>query len=510
MRLVAALLLVVALAPPARAELAVGSKNFGESRLLAEIFAQLLEDRLGEPVQRRLNLAGTTIAFEALRRGDIAVYPEYTGTGLVTLLDEPAGADASAVLARVRAEFSRRFDLVWGAPLGFGNSYELAVPRALAEREGVTTLSALLPLAPSLHAGLGYEFAEREDGLAGLRREHGLEFGRVSQLQQSLKYEAVGEGRIDVLDVYTTDGLILAHDLVVLEDDLAFFPPYQACPLWNGEALRARPVAGLALQELAGLLDEADMRALNRRVEVDGEPFEVVAASWLRSAGLVGGGGGVVEGHVRPANFAAYLWSERAPLGRRTVEHLLLVGLSLGLGILVAVPLGVLLERRRRHAEGVVRAVGLLQVIPSLALLAFMIPPLGVGATPAVVALFLYSLFPMVRASYTGVREASPAAVQSARALGMTPSQRLWQVRLPLAVPHILAGVRTAAVIAVGTATLAAFIGAGGLGEPIVSGLQLNDSWRILSGALPAALLALCVDGLLALAERALAPRGLG
>jgi osmoprotectant transport system permease protein len=153
--------------------------------------------------------------------------------------------------------------------------------------------------------------------------------------------------------------------------------------------------------------------------------------------------------------------------------------------------------------------LGLTQTIPSLALLAFMIPFLGVGATPAVVALWIYSLFPIVRNTYTGVREADPRAVEAATALGMTPGQVLRQIRLPLAAPVLMAGVRTAAVITVGTATLAAFIGAGGLGEPIVTGLQLADSGMILSGAVPAAALALVVDGTLALVERALRPAGL-
>ncbi len=162
--------------------------------------------------------------------------------------------------------------------------------------------------------------------------------------------------------------------------------------------------------------------------------------------------------------------------------------------VAVAVPLGLGLERKPGGAEGAIRAVGLLQTIPGIALLAFMIPVLGIGVVPAVTALFLYSLFPIVRNTYTGVRDADPVAVGAARALGMTRRQVLLQVRLPLAMPVILAGVRTAAVINVGTATLAAFIGAGGLGDPIVAGLALSDTHLVLSGALPAALLALLVD----------------
>jgi osmoprotectant transport system permease protein len=187
-------------------------------------------------------------------------------------------------------------------------------------------------------------------------------------------------------------------------------------------------------------------------------------------------------------------------------RHLLLVVLSLGLAILVAVPLGLLLERVRR-AEGVIRGVGLLQTIPSLALLAFMIPLLGIGVVPAVAALFLYSLYPIVRNTYTGVREADAGAVAAGLALGMTQGQVLRLIRLPLAAPIIMAGIRTAAVLNVGTATLAALIGAGGLGDPIVAGLALADTRMILSGAIPAAGLALVVDALLGAVQRALSPR---
>jgi osmoprotectant transport system permease protein len=211
----------------------------------------------------------------------------------------------------------------------------------------------------------------------------------------------------------------------------------------------------------------------------------------------------------RARSLPAYLWQERATLLRRTWEHLGLSGLALALGVLAAVPFGLWLERHRRLAEPAIRLLGLTQTIPSLALLAFMLPVLGVGALPAIVALFIYSLFPIVRNTFTGVRDADPRAVEAATALGMTPGQVLRQVRLPLAAPVLMAGVRTAAVITVGTATLAAFIGAGGLGEPIVTGLQLADSAMILSGAIPAAVLALLVDGALALVERAVRPAGL-
>ncbi|MEP7009038.1 MAG: glycine betaine ABC transporter substrate-binding protein [Acidobacteriota bacterium] len=512
------LLGLLAAAPlAAREGIVVGSKNFEESRLLGEVFAQLIEARTGLPVERRLGLAGTQICFEALRSGAIDVYPEYTGTGLVSILGEAStgsNGGRAAALVRVRQEFLRRFDLWWLAPLGFENSFEIAVPRELAEREHLRTLSDLARIAPRLHVGFGQEFVGRVDGLPGLEKTYGLHFGAVRSLEHGIKYQAAGAREIDALDVYTTDARLIEHRLVVLDDDRNFFPPYEAVALVRGATLRKHPEVGSALGLLAGAFDEERMRALNFRLE-HGESEEIVARDVLANLGLVEPKAGAkpepqAEGKApERAGFFAYLWQERRALLRRTLEHLGLSGLALLLGVLVAVPFGLLLERRRRFAEPAIRLLGITQTVPSLALLAFMLPLLGIGARPAIVALWIYALFPIVRNTYSGVRDADPKAVEAALALGMTEGQVLRQVRLPLALPIVLAGIRTAAVLTVGTATLAAFVGAGGLGEPIVTGLQLADNRRILSGALPAALLAIAVDALLGALERALRPRGL-
>lgn len=491
------------------APVVVASKPFGESYVLAELFSALLEAR-GVAVERRPGLGATEIAFEALRSGGVDVYPEYTGTGLLAILGEAPEGDAAAVFRRVARVFRDRWGVRWLPPLGFENTYAVAVRRATADSLGLSTLSDLAAVAGGLVAGFSPDFIGRADGLEGLRGAYGLEPGEVRPLLQAVKYRALAEGEVDVIDGYSTDGAIARYDLVVLTDDRGFFPPYEAAPLTAPDLAERHPRAVAALTELAGRIDEVRMRRANERVEVDGADPAVVAGEILAELGLVGGGEVVAGG--RPADaqgFGAYLWSRRAELGLLTLRHLQLVAVSLLAALLVAVPLGLLLERFRAAAEGVIRGVGLLQTVPSIALLAFMIPVLGIGVVPAVVALFLYSLFPIVRNTYTGVRDADPVAVAAARALGMTPVQVLLQVRLPLAAPVLLAGIRTAAVINVGTATLAAFIGAGGLGDPIVAGLALSDTRRILSGALPAALLALAVDAGLHGVERWATPRGL-
>ena len=482
----------------------VASKPFGESYLLAEMFAQLLEAR-GIAVDRRPGLGATELAFRALRNGAIDVYPEYTGTGLLVLLGEPPRGTASDVFARVAEEFPRRFGVRWLPPLGFENTYAIAVRKTMADSLGLGTLSDLARVAPRLRAGLTPDFIGRADGLPGLAKAYGIRFREVRALLPAVKYRALDAGNVDVVDGYSTDGLIARYDFRVLKDDRAFFPPYEAAALIGSRLAQTNPAAVATLTQLSGRLDVEHMRRLNRRIEAEGAPIAVVASDALDELGLKESRIATERGPER-TGLGEYLTSERATLLSRTSRHLLLVGASLAFAILIGVSLGLVLERHARGAEPVIRGIGVLQTLPGIALLAFMIPLLGIGVAPALVALVLYSLYPIVRNTFTGLRDADPSAVDAARALGMTDGQILRQVRLPLAAPVIMAGIRTAAVIDVGTATLAAFIGAGGLGEPIVSGLALSDTRMILSGAIPAALLALAVDATLAGVERFVRP----
>lgn len=510
MNLIIILALLVASTPerPASVErpVVVASKPFGESYLLAEIFAQLLEAR-GLRVDRRPGLGATELAFRALRNGAVDVYPEYTGTGLLVLLGEQPHGTGADVYARVASEFPRRFSARWLPPLGFENTYAIAVRARMADSLGVRTLSDLARVASGLRAGLTPDFIGRRDGLPGLSDAYGLRFRDVRALLPAVKYRALAAGDVDVVDGYSTDGLIERYSLRVLTDDRHFFPPYDAAALISERLARESPAAVAALTELSGRIDVARMRAWNRRVEVDGAAIPRVATDALRELGLLQA---FESGAANPprsrGSIGSYLASSRSSLLALTSRHLLLVCVSLAVAILLGVPLGLLLERSARAAEPVIRGIGVVQTLPGIALLAFMIPLLGIGLVPALVALVLYSLYPIIRNTFTGVRDADSSAVDAARALGMTEVQILRQVRLPLAAPVIMAGIRTAAVLDVGTATLAAFIGAGGLGEPIVSGLALSDTRLILSGAIPAALLALVVDLVLAGVERFVRP----
>lgn len=495
------------------APVVVASKPFGESYLLAELFAQLLESRAIR-VERRPGLGATEIAFGALRSNAIDVYPEYTGTGLLAILHEPLDSAMRTDPRRTFGYVSRRFEeaygIRWLAPLGFQNGYAIAVRRDVATRFGLRTLSDLSRAAPELVAGFTSDFIGRQDGLAGLSTVYGMRFRSVRPLAPAVKYVALAESAVDVIDGYSTDGLLAKYDLVTLVDDRAFFPPYEAAAIVSPRLARDRPDAISVLALLSGRIGESDMRGWNRRVEVEGEPIPEVATSILHSLGLTTDSVATAvltpTGERSSQGILAFMWGRRAETLALAGRHLQLVLIALVAAVLVAVPLGLVLERAQAGAEWVIGALGVLQTIPSIALLAFMIPLLGVGVWPALVALWLYALYPIARNTYTGVRSADPEAVEACEAMGATAVQRLLWVRLPLAAPIVVAGVRTAAVITVGAATLAAFIGAGGLGEPIVTGLALVDSRLILSGALPAALLAIVVDGALALVERGVRP----
>lgn len=485
----------------------VASKPFGESYLLAEMAAQLLESE-GYRVDRRLGLGATEIAFGALRDGRIDVYPEYTGTGLLAILKQTPVGDPRTAYRIVSEEFQRRFGVRWLPPLGFENTYAIAVRPETSRQYGLRTLSDLARAAPNLVAGLTPDFIGRADGLPGLRKAYGINPREVRSLLQAVKYQALASGSVDLVDGYSTDGLLSRYNLVVLEDDRRFFPPYEAALLAGPSLLRDIPAAVGVLSRLDGALNESLMRSLNRKVEVDGSPLADVAREGLQLAGVVADTGGHEVAGPR-SSIWRYLWETRMRILALTGRHLVLVAVSLLGAILIALPLGLLLERSRGSAESVIRGVGLMQTVPSIALLAFMLPFLGIGLAPALFALFLYSLYPILRNTYTGLRDAAPAAVAAGTALGMTQGQVLRHIRLPLAAPVIMAGIRTAAVINVGTATLAAFIGAGGLGDPIVAGLALADTRMIMSGALPAAILALFVDWSLGMVEKAVKPKGI-
>jgi len=497
-----------AVAQDAPEPIVIASKTFTESRLLSEIMAQLIEARTDLSVERRLGLGGTTVVFTALTAGEVDLYAEYTGTGWAVLLgiEAPIG-DPLETYVTVAQRLRSEHGLVVLPPFGFNNTYAMAMREARAEALGVTRISQLTEHADALSVGVSLEFLNRADGWPGLRETYGLELD-VRGMEHGLAYEAIQSGAIDLIDAYSTDGKLLKYDVRVLQDDLSYFPPYDAAPVVRAALLERHPELEGLLGELAFRISDDHMQQLNGAVEVEGRSFEEVASTFLIAEGLIGAED-AAEGAARNQDsFAAFMAARAGETASLTLEHMALTLVSVLLAVAATLPLGVLITRRPT-LRPLLTVAGVLQTIPSLALLALMIPLIGLGVSSAVVALFLYAILPILRNTVTGIEEVDPDLVEAARAMGLTDGQLLTRVQLPLASPTIMAGVRTATVISVGVATLAAFIGAGGLGEPIITGLQLNDTRLILSGALPAAGLAVLVDLALGQLERVVTPKGL-
>jgi osmoprotectant transport system permease protein len=469
----------------------IGCKQDVEGQVLAEIMAQLLEDR-GFPVERRYSLGGTLICFEALKRGSIDVYPEYSGTVEQAILQLPGRVSH----AEMREQLGRRFQVQMLDFFGFNNTYALAMSRTTAERLGLKRISDLAG-HPELRFGFSNEFLNRADGWIGLKQAYGLTAQPVG-MEHALTYAAIHEGKLDVTDAYSTDGDLKKFDLVLLEDDRRFFPGYLAMPLVRAEL---NDSAKQVLEELAETMSQEEMQALNQSVQ-EKKSLRDVAAQFLRSKGLLTG----KRQLTLPENAPKERTIDWAFLLRCTLTHLKLTIIALLAGMVVAIPLGALVYRLGPVSKPVLYIAGVLQTIPSIALLAFMIPLFGIGAKPAIVALFLYSLLPILNNTATALLSIDPVLRKVSIGMGLTPWQRLRYIELPLAAPTILAGIKTAAVINIGTATLAAFIGAGGLGEPIVTGLALNDPGLILQGAVPAALLAVITELAFELLQRIVVP----
>ncbi|HEY6224854.1 MAG TPA: glycine betaine ABC transporter substrate-binding protein [Gemmatimonadales bacterium] len=260
----------------------VGSKNFTESDLLGEIVAQQIERRTGLPVERRLHLGGSFVCHQAITTGAIDIYVEYTGTAFTAILKQQRVADPDSVLRYVRSEYAKRFAIDWVRPFGFNNTFAILVRRADADRYGLRTISDLAPAAPRLKAGFGYEFLERADGFSGLSARYGLRFSQPpTAMDLGLTYRALADGNVDVIAGNSTDGQIVALDLVQLADDRNYFPPYQAAALVRRGVLEKYSALAAALAELGGRISDAEMRRLNARADVQHQDIAVIARDWL-------------------------------------------------------------------------------------------------------------------------------------------------------------------------------------------------------------------------------------
>ena len=466
----------------------IGSKAFTESVVLADIATQAAQ-HTGALVEHRRQLGGTRILWSALLRGEIDIYPEYTGTIAREILGNSALHDHERI-----AEALALQGIKMTRSLGFNNTYAIGMRESAAAKLGIATISALRE-HPELRLGFSNEFMDREDGWPGLRARYSLTQQNIRGMDHDLAYRAIESGVIDATDLYSTDSEIIYYRLRVLRDDQSYFPEYQAVYLYRQDLRQRQPQVVAALEQLEGRIGPAQMIALNARAKVQHIPEPQVAADFLSEA--LG---------IAPAVRESAMWLN---ILQRTREHLFLVSVSLAGAIVIAVPLGIAASKFPRFGQVILGLVATIYTIPSLALLVFMLPLLGIGARPAIVALFLYSLLPIVRNTHEGLRGIAQPIAESAEALGLPGWARLFWIELPMASGTILAGIKTAAVINIGTATLGALIGAGGYGQPILTGIRLDSLSLILQGAVPAAMMALAAQWIFEFSERFLVPRGL-
>jgi osmoprotectant transport system permease protein len=472
---------------PAAEHIVVGSKAFTEGYVLGEIAAQAIEAATQEPATRKLGMGSTGIVFAALKSGAIDVYSDYTGTLAEAILKRPDLKSADDIRRALAG-----LGLVMSAPLGFDDSYALAVKESFAAQHELHSISDLKRVESALRAAFSYEFMDRKDGFQGMAASYQLHLApqNIRRMEHSLTFQAIDDGAVDVIDLYSTDAKIEKSKLRVLKDDHGYFPVYQAVWVARREFTEQQPRAWAALTQLQGAISERAMIDMNAQADIGHVSFAKIAAQFL--------------GAEAPRS-----QSLKSSILLRTREHLWLVGIALLFSVAVGIPLGLVAVRFHAAGQGILIASALIQTVPSLALLCFLIPLFGVGMRPALAALCMYSLLPVVLNTFTGIRGVDPKHLENARAFGMTRRQVLLRVVLPLASPTILAGIKTATIVSIGTATLAALVGAGGYGAPIVSGLSLNDVPTILTGAIPAALMALIAYGVFELLGWALIPAGL-
>jgi osmoprotectant transport system permease protein len=469
----------------------IGSKNFTEGLILGEIVTGLSNAKDVKATHRSA-LGGTQILFQALKQGDIDAYADYTGTIALEILGNIDANDEEAIRAALEKQ-----GVGMSGQLGFNNTYALGMLEESAKKLSISKISDLAkPENAKLRLGFSEEFLSRKDGWPGLKSRYKLPHSPKGS-DHSINYTGLMTGSVDATDLYSTDPEIRIYNLRLLEDDLEYFPHYECVILYRLDLHQRSPEFVKVVESLQGSINNEAMLELNTKVRgSNGRVSEELAATEFLNAKF---------GLKREAKQAPWYHD----LLIHTGEHLRLVAESLSLAVLIAIPLGIAARYWPRVGHAILGIVGVLQTLPSMAILVLMVPLLGLGPRPAIVALFFYSLLPIVRNTYTGLTGIPGNLKESAEVLGLTPLARLWLVELPLASPSILAGVKTAAVINVGTATIGALVAAGGYGTPILSGLRLNNWVLLMQGAIPAALMAVLVqfafDGL----ERLVVPKGL-
>lgn len=469
-------------------EITVGSKKFTESVVIGEIVTQLIRST-GVEVEHREQLGGTRVLWNGLLKDELDIYPDYTGTLIFEIFSEKEINSFEEL-----KEELKKSGIGITKSLGFNNTYAIGMNREQAEKLNIKSISDLNNY-PELSIGFTNEFMDRSDGWPALKEAYNLSHTNVRGLDHDLAYKGLAERKIDVIDLYSTDAEIDFYDIEILEDNKNHFAEYLSVILFNNELRTTYPEAIDLITELENSLTKDDIIKLNSAVKIDNLNEKEVAASFIKD-----------KFNLKTDFDLANFWQR---LSKNTLDHLALVAISLFAAIILSIPLGIYSFRKKKIGKLILNVVGVIQTIPSLALLVLMIPLFGIGFQPAAFALFLYSLLPIVRNTYLGFEDIDKSIRESAEVLGLKKRAILFEIELPIAFRSILSGVKTSGVINVGTTTLGALIGAGGYGQPILTGIRLDNMALILEGAVPAALLAIFITALFDLLEKLFVPEGI-
>ncbi len=482
----------------AKDTISVGSRDFPESVLLAEILSSAIENNTDLAVDRKFHLGGVKVCVTAMQANSLDIYPDYTGSLMHNLLGEKSPTEYLDDYLRTSLEQKYKFSL--SDKLGFDNSFVLVVRRDFADKHQLKTLSDLQLLMikePSLEASLQvafkHSFIARPDGYDQLKTIYGFDFKNLRAMEYNIAYDQLKAGRIDLIDAFSTDSRLLDPSLQVLVDDRSALLAYDSVFVLRDELLAKHPELISVLKLLNNSLSNERIIELNKRVAA-GETYNKVAQSFLTSLGS-----GSQKALIEPVS---RFQQDSRLLLRALKQHLILSLTALLIAIVLGISLGIYISYNAIAARIILAIGSVTQVIPSLALLALLIPIFGLGFKPALVALSIYALLPIVQNTYTGIISIAPEYMDLARSLALKPWTIISKVQVPMALATIIAGIRTSSVICIGAATLATFVGAGGLGDLIKAGIDLNSNYMIALGAVPAAILALSISYALSLIEK--------
>lgn len=453
----------------------IGSRNFPESILVAEILSRTIEQETNYQVKKFDYLGGVNICFNALESGKIDIYPDYFSS----LANYIFGRDLS--LEKSREDLNQgllKKEISFSKTLGFDNNFVLVLRKDFARKKHFQNISDLSK--QDLRYGLSHNFIARPDGLSLLEDTYKLDLHKnLKALEYNIALYALKTNKVDVIDAYSTDSRINSPAFLVLKDDLNALKSYESILVYRNDLLTNFPQMKLVIESLEASLTNQKIIELNQRI-INGESYESVADSFVAEL--------TQKEALQPKS---RFEEDLLRLSKAFIQHLQITLIAALIALILGLSLGIFISYKENFAKLVLGLASIIQTIPSLALLALLIPILGLGMPAAIMALILYALLPIVQNTYTGIRSIAPEYIDLANSLALKESLVLWRIKLPLAMPYILAGLKTSTVICVGMATLATFVGAGGLGDLIKTGIDLGDNGLILMGAVPAAFLAL-------------------